>query len=203
MVILGDMHEFAVEVLVEKALHGWPGGAPEQLSGRVRIWAQGHTIGDLDDWGCCLGNVLDELQQGVAELEERWHPELLPMSAEQRFDHLDRVFFAAHRHRSLSDGLDDAGSDRLDAECEVGRRRYAPCMYWLLHASEAFDGWKPFLLRPPGELVQLLWLEAASPEVHEACIRISTFTRVIAEFARWFAAEDAEWQRRRADGPRA
>ena len=65
--------------------------------------------------------------------------------------------------------------------------------------SEAFDGFKAFLLRPPGARVQVLWLGRASPMVHSSEFGAAEFEHAVRRFAAWFQIEERNWLRERQE----
>ncbi len=195
MVLFGNRSSFGIEVLVDHALRALP-DAPTALSGRCCVWLHGVPVGDLDEWGCVLDTIRRELVDTAASLQHRWHPALAGLTAAQRFGRLDRLVFAAHRTRSLAEGLDAEARRELFAQIDREKEGWG-IRSFLIHSSEAFDGWKAFLLvPPPGDLVQVVWCADADEraEVHEALVPTTGFRAVVDAFAVWFETAQARWR---------
>ena len=199
MPIFGDIHVFAIEALVETGLL-WSPSCPSELSGRLRVWIRGCPLGDLDDWGCWLRPPMEHFVDAVNALDRRWHEVLATLGPEDRFDRLDRWFYAARRGQCLAAGLDDDARAQLDQAIES---ELAACPIqdptFLTNSSEAFDGFKAFLLRPPGACVQVLWLREGSPMVHSSEFGAAEFENVVRRFAAWVQLEERSWQEERQE----
>jgi len=197
MPIFGDTHQFAIEALVETGLL-WSPTCSSQLSGRIRVWLRGQALGDLDNWSCWLVPPMSCIVEVAARLEEHWHALLEPLAPEERFDYLDRRFYVAHRDRCLDAGMDDGERMRLFESIDADDAAHPMCdPSFLVNWSEAFDGWKAFLLRPPGKSVQVLWRASGAPAVNVAEFPAQDFAWVVARFASWVENEERAWTEER------
>ncbi|MGE3172257.1 MAG: DUF998 domain-containing protein [Planctomycetota bacterium] len=169
--IFGDAGEFAVEAVREPGPE-LPDRVGHSAAGRVCVWMQGVAVGDFDEPCCVFGPVASVLQRASQRLGQLWDPSFGGLSPDELFDRLDHAVYRAHRGRRLPP--DEDGNDE-------SLSRFA----FLTNDSEAFDGWKVFLLQPPDEAVMVLVAEPEDP----AAVRVLRFPAVaLVGAARAFAA---------------
>ncbi|MES1186873.1 MAG: hypothetical protein ABUL60_23875 [Myxococcales bacterium] len=177
-VIFGNPDQFAIEAAVETG----PEFAPvqgAQVVGRIAVWLNGARVGRLEEPACWLRPPCSHLEEVMARLECLWDDSFLRLTPEEIFDLLDRVYFGAHRHQVLAD-LAEKPTEVHDAW------RFQ----FLIHSSEAFDGWKGFLVRPTMTSLMGLILARDSNEVVTSHFPKETYCQAVREFSKWLAAEE-------------
>lgn len=182
--LFGDKSEFAVEVIPDSAYQRGSRGST-QVTGRVRVWMTSFSIGNFEEPLCVLGCVSNELAETLVELEEYWHPSFASQTADELYDTLDRLCFAAHRGASLEESLDSI----LDERKAMGLSNHS----FLMNSSEAFDGWKAFLVKPPGTAVHVLWtLGDEQNAIRRSVFDAHAFKSAVSAFADW--THTSEWR---------
>lgn len=177
----GDPAEFAVEALLETDPRFGPVQG-RQIVGRLRVWIGGRAIGRIAEPACWLGPPCEHLLAVRSRLSTLWDPSFDGPSPDAIFDRLDLLCFGAHRGRCRRDGWNDATGNAIEAE-----RRDCERFVFLIHASEAFDGWKGFLVRPSATTLQALVADD-SHDVVATTFPVTAFTAAVAGFDAWLAA---------------
>lgn len=184
MAMFGDPMTFAIEAIVEPG----PRFGPVQgthVVGRLCVWLNGSRVGRFDEPACWLGTLLDHLRSKQVRLPTLWDPSLLELSADERFDRLDYLCFAARRGRSLADSWTEAEWAGRVTESE-GFARFV----FLLHGNEAFDGWKAFLLRPTTDTLQVLVTSEPQHTVAAHVVPVPAFHAAVDAFGAWLAEQE-------------
>lgn len=187
--LFGDKSEFAIEVIPDPepthfSSEGMSGGRMV-ATGRVRVWMAFSSFGDLQEPQCCLGTVANELADMLVGLDNFWHPSFAGQTAEELFDTLDRLLFAAHRGPCLEESL-----DRILAESEAMRPALRSFM---TNSSEAFDRWKAFLVKPPGNVLHVLWTsEGDVNAIRRSVFDARAYKSAVSAFANW--TDTSEWR---------
>jgi hypothetical protein len=189
MMLFGSPEQFAVEAMLEPGPeYGFIQG--RNLAGRIRIWAAGQAIGRFDEPACWLGPPCQHLVEMEKALDTLWDASFDGLGLDDIFDRLDYEYFGAHRHRCIEEGWSSEVMARFDPEpTQVGANRFV----FLIHSSEAFDGWKPFLVRPSeGNLVALV-LEYDRPDIVALHFPTEACRQAVRAFARWFDEEERRY----------
>jgi len=179
-VIFGNPESFAIEAIVEPG----PDFGPVQgrnVVGRLRAWIGSAEVGRIQVPACWLGPPCDHLVELCERLQTLWDPSLDGLTPDEQFDRLDHLCFGAHRGRALS----DCWSDEEVAEV----RRYMRFLF-LLHSSEAFDGWKAFLVRPTSDTLQALVAKDPQHSVQATVFTVAAYTDAVRAFASWLAEQE-------------
>ena len=179
--MFGDPQVFAIEATLEPGPLGPVFG--NNIAGRIRVWMSGHPVGDFDNEHCWLGPPY----QGLVEipLDELWHSSFEGLACEEIFDRLNFAVFAADRHGSIDTDCCDRSSAEVELEVEQMNQ-----FTFLLNTSEAFDGWKSFLVHPPGSKLMALVLTHGSPGVEVFRFPVEQFRRAVSEFGQWIEIEE-------------
>lgn len=194
----GDRRDFAIELLIDWPLTQLPEPTPH-VSGRIRAWVADEPIGDLDDWGCWLMTPMAQILERARFEGALWSPRLESrlgrLDPEGQYEELARIFFSGRHGELLGDGPEVA---RLDAQYEELRtelQRDQVDLSFLIHSSEAFDGWCAFTLRPPGAHgIRILWAERGG-EVRSHEVANEVFRDVAARAHAWLVEQEEEWRR--------
>jgi hypothetical protein len=180
-VIFGNKDQFAIEAFVETG----PEFGPVQghsVVGRICVWLNGVRVGRLEEPACWLGPPCSDLVNLTTNLESLWDDSFQGLTPEAIFDRLDRDYFGALRHRLLDDS-----DDRVPAHLEVAE---AWRFTFLINSSEAFDGWKGFLVRPTSAALMGLVLARDSQDVAVSHFQTDTFCQAVLDFSRWLRAQE-------------
>ena len=182
--LFGDPSQFAVEAQLEPG----PEFGPIQgrnLVGRIRVWIGGRAVGRYDEPACWLGPPLKHLEEMCSQLDGLWDPSFEGLSTDAIYDRLDYLVFLSHRDRRL--GCDWSEEERAKHERESdGFDRF----YFLLHSSEAFDGWKAFLLRPTATHLIAVVSQAPQKVVVSHRFPVEDFESAVAAFSVWLHSEE-------------
>ena len=184
--IFGNPEVFAIEAILE------PGPDYEcvcsnNIAGRIRVWMCGHSVGRFDEPACWLGPPCHDLAKMARSLDQLWHGSLDDLSPDEIFDRLDYLYFGAHRGRCLTDDedWDDEAWNRAASESgDFGR------FVFLIHFSEAFDGWKAFLVFPPDADLMALVFRHGSPDVLSFQFSAESFREAVHDFGCWVEQEE-------------
>ncbi|MFK7742743.1 MAG: hypothetical protein AB8H80_20690 [Planctomycetota bacterium] len=114
------------------------------------------------------------------QLDTLWHSSFEGLDDDAVFDRLDDLCYRSHR----GERIDDGGTvDELDSE---DWDRFS----FLLHSSEAFDGWKSFLLRPSATELIVLVSKAPQKVVVPHRFPVDVFTAAVGAFSAWLLGEE-------------
>jgi hypothetical protein len=183
-VIFGNREEFAVEAIVEPG----PEFGPVQgrnIVGRLRVWIGGNEVGRIQEPACWLGPPCDDLVEMRDRLQTLWEDSFDGLSADETFDRLDYLCFGARRGQSLREAWTE---EQWTAVIEEGRGYHR--FVFLLNSSEAFDGWKAFLLRPTSHSLQALVSREPFHVVVATIFPVAIFTDAVTAFASWLSVQE-------------
>jgi hypothetical protein len=182
--IFGNPRSFAIEAMVEPG----PDHPPvwgRNVAGRLCVWIGGHRIGRLQEPACWLRAPCDHLLAMCDRLQTLWEASFDGLSADEIFDRLDCLCFAAHRGQPLDENWTRNESAQVAEEAR-GYDRFV----FLLHSSEAFDGWKAFLIQPTSETLRVLFAQEPQRAVETNDFTVAVFRDAVAAFASWLAAQE-------------
>jgi len=176
--IFGDPQLFAIEAVLDKA-DAAKGSLPNtQVAGRIRVIMSGCTIGNFDEPHCWFGPPSNEMSN--LPFDSLWHPFFDDLDYGDVFDVLNLVTFGADREGCIDEHLCDGMMSELpftSDDIEINS--------FLMNSSEAFDGWKCFLLRPPGNDLVALSIKWPSKEIDVSRFPVILFQNTVNEFSRW------------------
>ena len=182
--IFGDPQLFAAEAILEPGPEYGPVSG-NNIAGRIRIWMSGQAIGNFDNPHCWLGPPHQHLAEMVRSCDELWHISFNSLSTEAIFDRLNLLVFAANRDGSVSNECEGEKSDFFGMEEKTFDR-----FMFLLHSSEAFDGWKAFLVHPPGSELLALVFPIKSPVVTAYRFPVDVFRQAVHDLGEWIEMEE-------------
>jgi hypothetical protein len=172
-VLFGDPNEFAIEAVLEPGPE-YPAVQGTSLFGRMCVWMRGRSVGRFDEPCCGLGAPARSFVEVDTALGTLWDDRFEALAPDEIFDWLDAHCFAAYRHTTLP-------FDEWPDDPPPSLWRFSILINW----SEAFDGWKVFLLQPSKERLMALVLtrDAEHVEVYE--FSTGAFRSAVRAFARW------------------
>ncbi len=169
----GDPSDFAIEAMLEANPVCGPEGA-KSLLGRFRVWICQTPIGDIEEPSCYFYSFHGLMVQMRDELESLWDPAFDDLTPEQIYDLLDEVYYGAHRGELLSD-------DAVDTSVVPEAHRFAFLTNW----SEVFDGWKAFLVCPPGPTAICVVSGDDAMRVDTLRFPSASFAHAVLAFDKW------------------
>jgi hypothetical protein len=171
--MFGDPPDFAIEAGVEPRL-----AVPSAVWGHMRVWCAGQPLGNIGDPFCALYLSYKLFGWTADHLEDLWDDALDGLSDREAWDLLDGVLYGR------------AGRDGRPLE-RVARdyQRYDKFNF-LTNWGEQFDGYKSFVLGPPGRPLRVL--SRAFPESIGLGVDVSRagFVRAARGFTEWFEAQE-------------
>jgi hypothetical protein len=183
--VFGDPADFAIEAGVEPSLM-----PPSAVWGHMRIWCRGVPLGDIANRHCALAGADWGVRKVVSNLDRLWAEELAGLDDVAAWNFLDGLLYGYRGHVELPD-------DRTIEECRRDAAAWGRFNF-LTNWGEQFDGYKAFILRPPGGPVRIL--SRRLPEGMGRGVEVSRdgFVAACEGFARWFEEQEA-----RLRGPEA
>ena len=184
--IFGTKSQFAIEVELEPGPDRPVSG--KNVIGRLRAWIGGHSVGRFDEPCCWLGPTANHLATKCTQFDRLWHASFEELSMHEVFDRIDYLYYRAHRGEILGEHWSDA--EREQHQREADAVDLDPMLF--LDSSEAFDGWKAFLVRPtPTELVAL-FAPPPQREVLSHRIPVADFEATSEAFGQWLLAQERQ-----------
>lgn len=184
--LFGDSETFRIEAMVEPGPE-LPAIRGKAVFGRVRVWLSGLPVGNFDEPCCSLGPIAQHLLDHSKNVGKCWDDSLDGLSPSDIFVRLDHLLFAF-----------DLRTDSLvDPDSVPDAPEGLKCSGFLTNASEAFDGWKGFLLSPPGEDLLILIKPHSHPEILDFWVPSSAYTEATSRFSYWLDGKRSElmgWQ---------
>jgi hypothetical protein len=145
------------------------------------VWCGGVPLGDLNERYCGLFHAYSELTWLADNLQGLWAQELDGLDDVAAWNFLDGLLFGHHGDVPVAD-------DRSIEECQRDSKRWG-CFSFLTNWGEQFDGYKSFILCPPGEYARILSRSVTPPSVSGFSITRTGFKLATAGFAKWFELE--------------
>jgi hypothetical protein len=176
--VFGDRADFAIEAGVEPDRH-----TTSTLWGHMCVWCRGIPLGKLDDPYCGLYHAYSEFAWLADNLGSLWADELAGLDDVAAWNFLDGLLYGYHGDVELADA-------RTLDECHRDAVRWGRFNF-LTNWGEQFDGYKSFLLCPPGESARILCRRLPAHMGRGVSVSRRGFTVAAAGFARWFEAESA------------
>jgi hypothetical protein len=175
--LFGDPADFAIEAGVEPDLT-----PPSPVWGHMRVWCGGIPLGDIDDRHCGLYLPYLNFRSRARSLDELWDENLTGLSDREIWNFLDGRLYGFHGDVEIED---DRTLDEVDADMV----RYGKFNF-LTNWGEQFDGYKSFLLCPPGKPLRVLCRRL--PERIGLGLDVSRagFTAASRAFVRWFEEQE-------------
>ena len=133
--------------------------------------------------GTALYHAYSEFAWLADNLGSLWADELVGLDDTATWNFLDGLLYGYHGEVALAD-------NRSLEECHRDAVRWGRYNF-LLHWGEQFDGYKSFLLAPPGVSVRVLSRRLSAHVGLGVSVSRSRFEAAAASFARWFEGESA------------
>ena len=168
--IFGDPKSFAVEAVTEPG-PDYPAFVGKSVAGRIRCFIGGEELGDFNQPCCVFGGVSDHLAYLCSTQARIWHHSLEGLAAADQFQLLDNLIYGeSNIPLELSSALGDS--------------------IFLTNVSEAFDGIKAFITRPPGW--QLVVLIERDELIRCFSVPVADFQLASRSFADWLELQDRQ-----------
>lgn len=143
--------------------------------GRIRLHFDEFQVGHFDEPCCALGPIAAHLSEKAAPEYAAWDASLENLTPVEIFARLDLLLFAYdHTSASLVDPF-------WVPEAPDGLKRCG----FLTNASEAFNGWKGFLLAPPDEDLLAVIGVHSNQAIRHFRIPRSEYTSAVRHFELW------------------
>jgi hypothetical protein len=175
--IIGDLNDFAIEVMVESELK-----APSAVWGRMCVHIGSTTLGDFEDHYCALFSAYRSF---------KWHTEYNDRLWDDAFDDLlpEEIHDMVH-HANYGD------DDRSMEQIKRDSLRFGSFDF-LTNWGEQFDGYSSVIISPNSDTMMILHRPYADTDSHRrlaadfvmaSCTR-SGFINASRQFVEWFEIE--------------
>jgi len=147
------------------------------------VWCRGVSLGKLHERYCGLGYAVERFAWLADNLSSLWADELDGLDDIAAWNFLDGLLYGYHGDIELA-------STRTLAELRrdaVVWRRFDFLTNW----GEQFDGYKSFLLCPPGDDARVLSRQLSAHMGRGVSVSKRALVMASAEFVRWFDGESA------------
>jgi hypothetical protein len=173
MMLFGDKAIFAIETMIEPHLE--PPSAPW---GRMRVWCEGVSIGDINEEHCGL-EVFEALSYLISQLDDLWLDEFEGLSDFQLWNLLDGLLYGYHGNVEIDD-------NRSLEQIKSYAKKYGKFNF-LSNWGEQFDrDGKSFIFHHPKGRIKIL--NKSLPIEKGIALESSTeaFCNAINEAVSWF-----------------
>ena len=177
--VFGDPADFAIEACVEPDLP--PGSA---VWGHMRVRCGGAALGDIEERSCGLYHSYHAFGSLASRVDQLWAEELAGLDDGAIFDMLDELLYGGR--------FDSPVQPPSSLFGEEGQRNLSlwGCFDFLNNWGEQFDGYKSFILCPPGGPVRVLSRSfIGHPGTSVECSLAGVVTAVNG-FRRWFEGQE-------------
>lgn len=156
--LFGTPSDFAVEIYHE------PDSSRELGFGRMRIFIQGISIGDIEEQHCSLFHAVERIGEVAEALPTLWETRFSQHTEEEIFSWLDAILFSGE--------ISEVGEDNIHR------------FIFLTNTGELFDDVKTFIISPPNGSVRILFLK--NDKFGSATCQAPTYVSVAASLGHWF-----------------
>lgn len=173
MKLFGNKSTFAIETMIEPQLQ-----PPSSPWGRMCIWCEGVSIGDINEEHCGL-EVIEILSSLCTQLDDLWLDEFEGLTDLELWNLLDGLLFGYHGDVEIND-------ERSLEQIESDSEKYSKFNF-LTNWGEQFDrGGKSFVFHHPKGRIKIL--NRNLPVEKGITLETSTesFLNAIGEAASWF-----------------
>ena len=172
--VFGVPDAFAIDAELEPGPE-LPLRVGSSATGRIQLFCAGVPLGNRNEPCCVLGGIRDHLID-KCHATLLWHSQLGAALPVEQFAVLDDIFFLGS-NQSLS-------VQEAVADCD-----------FLTNVSEAFDGLKAFILRPPGNNFIVLARVGADGELLRLPFAVHRFADAVEQFDRWLSGQEKRLMR--------
>ncbi len=174
--VFGNRADFAIEAGVEPEGH-----TAAIVWGPMCVWCNGVPLGDLADRHCALYPSYTSFAWLADNLGSLWANELTGFDDIAAWNFLDGLLYGYHGDTELADARS------LD-ECSRDAERWWRFDF-LTNWGEQFDGYKSFLLCPPGDSVRVLSRRLPASMGRGVSVSQRSFVEAASCFVGWFESE--------------
>jgi hypothetical protein len=177
--VFGDPSDFAIEAAVEPDLP--PGSA---VWGRMRVRCGGAALGNIDERHCALYPAYCAFRDLVTIVDRLWAEVFEGLDDGAIFDMLDRLLYGGR--------FDSPVQPPSSLFGEEGKRAWAAwgCFDFLNNWGEQFDGYKSFLVCPPGGPVRVLSRSFIGHSGPSVAVSLDGVVAAATGFCNWFEAQE-------------
>jgi hypothetical protein len=181
--VFGSRDDFAIEAGIDPPLK-----LPSAVFGHMWIWCRGVPLGNLDDRYCALYPAycgFRDLLSGVhgePKIDRLWAEELAGLDDVAAWNFLDGLLFGYHGEVEVSD-------ERTVEECQRDWVVWG-CFNFLTNWGEQFDGYKAFVMQPPGGPVRILSRRLPAGKGRAVEVSRDGFVTACEGFVRWFEEQE-------------
>lgn len=172
--VFGDQQDFAIEAGIDMLTSG-------TVYRHMCVWCRGVQLGDIDDLSCIFGtddfcDLLAADADGRLRIDTLWADEFTGLDDIAVWNFLDGMLFGWHgdvelpEHKSL---------EEVQRDIEQWRD------FHFLKSGSPFDGFKTFILRPPGDAVRILSRRLPPPMGRAVGVTRDGFVAAAREFVAW------------------
>ena len=176
--IFGDRDDFAIEAGVEFDRH-----TAGTVWGHMCVWCRGVALGDLKNRYCGLYHAYYEFAWLADNLGTLWAIELAGLDDLTTWNFLDALLYGYHGDVELLD-------TRTSAEIGRDAKRWYRFGF-LTNWGEQFDGYKSFLVCPPGDSARILSRRLLPLMGRGVQVSKSGLVTAATRFTAWFESESA------------
>jgi hypothetical protein len=173
----GDPADFAIEAEVEPDLK-----PPSAVWGRMCVWCRGVPLGNIEDRHCALYPAYGAFRGLESYLDRLWAPELAGLDDVAAWNFLDGLLYGYHGDVEVRD-------HRSIEQCHVDWATWRSFNF-LTNWGEQFDGYKSFLLCPPGGPVRVLSRRLPAHMGRSVEVSLGAVLAATQGFVRWFEEQE-------------
>lgn len=174
--LFGDRSDFAIEAGVEPDGH-----TASNVWGHMCVWCSGVALGNLDDLHCGLYGAYTAFEWRSRHLDDLWDGDLTGMDDLTAWHFLDALLYGYRDEVELPD-------DRTMEELSRDSDRWGQFNF-LTNWDEMFDGYKAFLISPPGDSARILCRNFPADKGRGVLVSKEGFVAATTAFARWYESE--------------
>ncbi|MFM7646842.1 MAG: hypothetical protein ACKO50_01990 [Cyanobium sp.] len=177
--LFGRRDDFAIEAGIDGSSSVSP-----TVWGHMCIWCRGAALGDLDDRLCAIGIARDRFRPlmtpdgGRLRIDCLWAEGFADLDSNAVLNFLDRMLFA---HDDDGECLLDKSMDQINCDHAAWGD-----FGFLANWGEQFDGYKSFLVRPPGDSVRILSRKFPASMGRAVDVSRDMFVEAVTAFCAWF-----------------
>jgi hypothetical protein len=175
--LFGDRADFAIEADVEPNLQ-----APSAVWGYMCIWCREVPLGHIEDRHCALYGAYDALGRLASVIDHLWAEELAGLDDVAAWNLLDGLLYGYHGDVEVPD-------DRTVEQCGRDWGMWGRFNF-LTNWGEQFDGYKSFIMCPPGGPVRILCRSLPPKMGLSVQVSRDAFVAASEGFVRWFEQEE-------------
>lgn len=175
--LFGSKETFAIEALSEPDLV-----PPSAVWGRMQVWCEGASLGDIAEQHCALYPAYLGFKALRQSLPSLWLQEFAALSDTELCNHLDGLLFGFHGDVQLED-------PRTAEQCRLDWDQYGKFSF-LTHWGEQFDGsGKSFILCTPSGTVRVFNRSQAMANRISLQAPLADVLPAVAAYLVWFESE--------------